>query len=116
MDPGAIVYAMTSHVKAENPATPPRKKQKRNKPTLSCEECVERKTKVRRPRAARATSASARLIASLALTAPSDALAGRLNADNRSATVAGLSVSRVANVSRYASTPKSQTSLHLPSK
>lgn len=25
----------------------PRKKQKRNKPTLSCEECVERKTKVR---------------------------------------------------------------------
>ena len=24
----------------------PRKKQKRNKPTLSCEECVERKTKV----------------------------------------------------------------------
>lgn len=28
---------------AEGPA---RKKQKRNKPTLSCEECVERKTKV----------------------------------------------------------------------
>ena len=27
--------------------TPPKKKQKRNKPTLSCEECVERKTKVR---------------------------------------------------------------------
>jgi hypothetical protein len=26
---------------------PPKKKQKRNKPTLSCEECVERKTKVR---------------------------------------------------------------------
>jgi hypothetical protein len=26
--------------------TPPKKKQKRNKPTLSCEECVERKTKV----------------------------------------------------------------------
>ncbi|KAF2817200.1 uncharacterized protein BDZ99DRAFT_456959 [Mytilinidion resinicola] len=26
--------------------TPPRKKQKRNKPTLSCLECVERKTKV----------------------------------------------------------------------
>jgi hypothetical protein len=25
---------------------PNRKKQKRNKPTLSCEECVERKTKV----------------------------------------------------------------------
>ena len=25
---------------------PSRKKQKRNKPTLSCEECVERKTKV----------------------------------------------------------------------
>jgi len=28
-------------------ATPTKKKQKRNKPTLSCEECVERKTKVR---------------------------------------------------------------------
>lgn len=26
---------------------PPKKKQKRNKPTLSCHECVERKTKVR---------------------------------------------------------------------
>ena len=26
-------------------AVPPKKKQKRNKPTLSCEECVERKTK-----------------------------------------------------------------------
>lgn len=26
-----------------------KKKQKRNKPTLSCLECVERKTKVRRP-------------------------------------------------------------------
>lgn len=25
---------------------PPKKRQKRNKPTLSCEECVERKTKV----------------------------------------------------------------------
>ncbi len=25
---------------------PPKKKQKRNKPTLSCHECVERKTKV----------------------------------------------------------------------
>ena len=37
----------------ESPATgndgePPKKKQKRNKPTLSCEECVERKTKVRK--------------------------------------------------------------------
>ncbi|KAF2639582.1 hypothetical protein P280DRAFT_470216 [Massarina eburnea CBS 473.64] len=30
--------------------TPPRKKQKRNKPTLSCEECVERKTKCDRGR------------------------------------------------------------------
>ena len=29
---------------------PSRKKQKRNKPTLSCQECVERKTKVRRAR------------------------------------------------------------------
>jgi hypothetical protein len=29
---------------------PPKKKQKRNKPTLSCEECVERKTKCDRTR------------------------------------------------------------------
>lgn len=28
--------------------TPPKKKQKRNKPTLSCSECVDRKTKVNR--------------------------------------------------------------------
>ena len=27
---------------------PPKKKQKRNKPTLSCSECVDRKTKVSR--------------------------------------------------------------------
>lgn len=33
----------------ENPR--PKKKQKRNKPTLSCEECVERKTKVSDPAA-----------------------------------------------------------------
>lgn len=32
------------HRDGDNP--PPKKKQKRNKPTLSCEECVERKTKV----------------------------------------------------------------------
>ncbi|KAF2732217.1 hypothetical protein EJ04DRAFT_544795 [Polyplosphaeria fusca] len=31
-------------------STPPKKKQKRNKPTLSCEECVERKTKCDRSR------------------------------------------------------------------
>src|SRR5688572_6825743 len=31
---------------------PPKKKQKRNKPTLSCHECVERKTKVRHPHVA----------------------------------------------------------------
>jgi hypothetical protein len=30
-------------------STPVKKKQKRNKPTLSCHECVERKTKVRSP-------------------------------------------------------------------
>jgi hypothetical protein len=33
---------------AEGKELPTRKKQKRNKPTLSCEECVERKTKVSR--------------------------------------------------------------------
>jgi hypothetical protein len=32
---------------ANNHGEPPKKRQKRNKPTLSCEECVERKTKVR---------------------------------------------------------------------
>jgi hypothetical protein len=31
---------------ANNNGEPPKKRQKRNKPTLSCEECVERKTKV----------------------------------------------------------------------
>lgn len=31
---------------SSSPTAPPKKKQKRNKPTLSCEECVERKTKV----------------------------------------------------------------------
>jgi len=31
---------------ANNHGEPPKKRQKRNKPTLSCEECVERKTKV----------------------------------------------------------------------
>jgi hypothetical protein len=38
-------------VKLENgyPSEQAKKKQKRNKPTLSCEECVERKTKVGRP-------------------------------------------------------------------
>jgi hypothetical protein len=30
----------------KNNGEPPKKRQKRNKPTLSCEECVERKTKV----------------------------------------------------------------------
>jgi hypothetical protein len=44
-------YASTSPEASSNSLTlgdpPPKKKQKRNKPTLSCEECVERKTKVR---------------------------------------------------------------------
>lgn len=35
------------HASIEGADAPPKKKQKRNKPTLSCEECVERKTKVR---------------------------------------------------------------------
>lgn len=39
---------MNGSVEVESPYedSTPRKKQKRNKPTLSCEECVERKTKV----------------------------------------------------------------------
>ncbi|KAL0930416.1 zn 2cys6 transcription factor [Colletotrichum truncatum] len=36
-----------------NPDEPPKKKQKRNKPTLSCHECVERKTKSKLPLSAR---------------------------------------------------------------
>jgi hypothetical protein len=36
----------TRHNDGLSSAEPPKKKQKRNKPTLSCEECVERKTKV----------------------------------------------------------------------
>lgn len=41
-------FAVSPHVKIEEtlPGQPAKKKQKRNKPTLSCEECVERKTKV----------------------------------------------------------------------
>lgn len=46
-----IINPSTSPEASSNSLTPgdgpPRKKQKRNKPTLSCEECVERKTKVR---------------------------------------------------------------------
>jgi len=34
----------------DDDAAPPKKKQKRNKPTLSCSECVDRKTKVSRRR------------------------------------------------------------------
>jgi hypothetical protein len=45
------LYPSTSPEASINSSTPgdppPKKKQKRNKPTLSCEECVERKTKVR---------------------------------------------------------------------
>lgn len=42
LDPGQLQAYPSTPVLAE----PPKKKQKRNKPTLSCEECVERKTKV----------------------------------------------------------------------
>jgi hypothetical protein len=43
-----IAHASTSpESSAQGIDQPLRKKQKRNKPTLSCEECVERKTKVR---------------------------------------------------------------------
>jgi hypothetical protein len=46
-----VVYPSTSPEASINSSTPgdapPKKKQKRNKPTLSCHECVERKTKVR---------------------------------------------------------------------
>jgi len=49
-----IINPSTSPEASSNSLTPgdgpPRKKQKRNKPTLSCEECVERKTKCDRSR------------------------------------------------------------------
>ena len=44
MDPAP--EAGSRSARAAPPEQPARKKQKRNKPTLSCEECVERKTKV----------------------------------------------------------------------
>ena len=44
--PSTSPEASTSTTQGDGP---PKKKQKRNKPTLSCEECVERKTKVRIP-------------------------------------------------------------------
>ncbi|CZS97252.1 related to transcription activator protein acu-15 [Rhynchosporium agropyri] len=40
----------TNHEDEASNPEPPRKRQKRNKPTLSCEECVERKTKCDRER------------------------------------------------------------------
>jgi hypothetical protein len=49
-----VVYPSTSPEASINSSTPgdapPKKKQKRNKPTLSCHECVERKTKCDRTR------------------------------------------------------------------
>lgn len=50
---GAVVEQTVSPVEMDDgsasPSDTPAKKQKRNKPTLSCFECVERKTKVRIP-------------------------------------------------------------------
>ena len=46
MDP-ALQFKLEPRDDGDGSSTPPKKKQKRNKPTLSCEECVERKTKVR---------------------------------------------------------------------
>ncbi|OCL02447.1 hypothetical protein AOQ84DRAFT_382675, partial [Glonium stellatum] len=48
-DPAGAAPTGGQHDRAGDSAQPRRKKQKRNKPTLSCEECVERKTKVRAP-------------------------------------------------------------------
>ena len=47
MDPQPPFSSVPAEAAYGSPA-PPKKKQKRNKPTLSCEECVERKTKVTR--------------------------------------------------------------------
>jgi hypothetical protein len=41
--------SLDSRSESQENGTPARKKQKRNKPTLSCAECVERKTKVCTP-------------------------------------------------------------------
>ncbi|KAF2245683.1 hypothetical protein BU26DRAFT_522087 [Trematosphaeria pertusa] len=51
MDPEPSARSPAANVTQDGAAGPsPRKKQKRNKPTLSCEECVERKTKCDRGR------------------------------------------------------------------
>src|SRR5207253_9683998 len=79
---------------AQGQELPARKKQKRNKPTLSCEECVERKTKVS-PRLLCAVEWSATCIA-----------------EQRSATAAGPIAWPASSGSRHASTRTLQTSLH----
>lgn len=49
---GIVSHDADSMLPETHASGPSRKKQKRNKPTLSCHECVERKTKVRTVRAA----------------------------------------------------------------
>lgn len=97
------VYPSTSPEASINLSTPgdapPKKKQKRNKPTLSCEECVERKTKVRSGFCAELCCCSCHgmyVMTSL----------GRKSDDARSAIAAGLIVWRASSDNQYASTQK----------
>ena len=46
ISPATTDSSFATPFKTEGSQEPPKKKQKRNKPTLSCIECVERKTKV----------------------------------------------------------------------
>jgi hypothetical protein len=82
-----------------------RKKQKRNKPTLSCEECVERKTKVRaRSRKLWMMSMSRRW------TIRSTITSGEREAeDARSATAVDLIVWHASSDSRHAGFPTLRT-------
>jgi hypothetical protein len=82
-----------------------RKKQKRNKPTLSCEECVERKTKVRvRLRKSWMLSMSRRWTTGSMITSGE-----REAEDARSATAADLIVWRASSDSRHAGFPTLRT-------
>ena len=75
---------------------PQKKKQKRNKPTLSCEECVERKTKVGVPRGRIRIHRRSCCEVLLLLTRPS--VIGE-----------GLRVWHVSNANQYAGIPTSPT-------
>lgn len=115
MDPEPSARSPAANVTQDGAAGPsPRKKQKRNKPTLSCEECVERKTKV--CRCARQCDGRG---ASL-LFAPRMPRWDWENVNAAltpcSATAGGPNVSRASSGNRSANTPRSRTSSPLQSE